>query len=466
VYEAGLPVMYLYLIYSGSTVAGWTPINQPCDSELDSPDEFSRATVKEAESSEKLIAKANKPSIDANKTATRKRPSRAKSTRQSLVKKQKTISVSNGPQQSSTAVSSSSRASPGPVKPGLISTSTLEKLEAFRFQVGPGSGAPYKDADYGPSVAYSRTSLNNDGLGSSIVASDSAIDIDGFDEFGMIDDEDLMHLEIPLGSNESDSEKLSSQSNAISQHKTTLNNLAENFHRPVQSCPGLDPFDDMENEFASLDDNDLLQLIDLTEGACHVRVENPTNQYTSQRGNIEAKGTTVSTSSNRTKSAMKSVKSRPPILRPPFPPPVQDRSPIHGVSAATNLRTCFRVGEALNSGVFALHNNKDIVIELYARVVSSHREDRGVRQHFVFADLFHDRPPFLNGEYDLWKGSTLWDYDSKRFLDPQDPTKQKLCRCVGRVKKVEKDLKFTVLNIWEASWDDVKHVKGIVCASR
>jgi hypothetical protein len=330
----------------------------------------------------------------------------------------------------------------------------LEKLKSFRLQVGPGgndsasSPKPIPEDCFQLPVYQDSDALYQDDHSDTGLASSRTISCPGsFDEFGMIDDEDLMHLEIPLLSNESDSSKLTSQSKQTAE--TTLK----------------DPFDDMEAEWASLDDNDLFQLIDLVEGACDGKSEHPINQYNSQQGNGEGNNSTISTSRNNTQSVMKSFKSRPPISRPPFPRLVRDRSPIHGVSATMNLRTCFRIGEALNSGVFAVNNNKDIIIELYARVVSSYREDGGYRQYFVFADLFHDRPPFLNGEYDLWNGSTLWEFDSQRFLGSQDPMKEKLCRCVGRVKKDERVFKFTVLNIWEASWDDVKHVKGIVCGS-
>lgn len=151
-----------------------------------------------------------------------------------------------------------------------------------------------------------------------------------------------------------------------------------------------------------------------------------------------------------------------PIVRPPFPVQVRDRSPIIGLSSKILLRTCFRVGEALNVGRHAVRNGKPTIIELYARVASSWREPDSVKQHFVFSDLFHDHPPFMNGVYELWKGVEPWDYESRRFLNPSE--QQRICRCIGKTKRDGKKWKFVMLNIWEATWDDVDYAKGIICA--
>ncbi|TKA80062.1 hypothetical protein B0A49_02502 [Cryomyces minteri] len=151
-----------------------------------------------------------------------------------------------------------------------------------------------------------------------------------------------------------------------------------------------------------------------------------------------------------------------PIVRPPFPTQVKDKSPIIGLSANTILRTCFRLGEAINVGRQAVRTGRDVVIELYARVVSSSREENSLKQHFVFADLFSERSPELSGVYDLWKGVELWDYDSSRFLQPGAGIR--MCRCIARMKRAESKWSLSILNIWEASWDDIAHVKGIICA--
>ncbi|KAL8850761.1 MAG: hypothetical protein Q9221_004329 [Calogaya cf. arnoldii] len=153
-----------------------------------------------------------------------------------------------------------------------------------------------------------------------------------------------------------------------------------------------------------------------------------------------------------------------PFIRPVFPDPIRDRSPVLGLSSRTFLRTCFRIGEALNAGSTALRTRKDVVIELYARVNYSERPDRSVKQHFHFADIFApEKPPFLKGTYGLWKGVGLWDLDSKVFLGEKG--KGKMARVVGRIGREEKTrgLEMTVLSIWEVDWEDVGICKGHYC---
>ncbi|KAL8994401.1 MAG: hypothetical protein Q9188_007077 [Gyalolechia gomerana] len=153
-----------------------------------------------------------------------------------------------------------------------------------------------------------------------------------------------------------------------------------------------------------------------------------------------------------------------PFIRSPFPNPIRDRSPVIGLGTRTLLRTCFRIGEALNAGSLALRTKQDTVIELYARVVYSERPPQSVKQRFQFSDIFSpDKPPFLKGTYGLWKGVELWDLDSKIFLGEKG--KGKMARVVGRMGREEKSkgLEMTVLSIWEAGWEDVGVVKGIVC---
>lgn len=158
-----------------------------------------------------------------------------------------------------------------------------------------------------------------------------------------------------------------------------------------------------------------------------------------------------------------------PFVRPPFPKPLRDRSPILGLSSRTYLRTCFRVGEALNAFSVASRSNVDAYIELYARVLWSRRE--GYKQFFRFGDLFNPaKPPFLNGVFGLWRSSELWDVDSKPFLSSgrdqmcAEGTKKK-CRVVGRLKRNEKlEVEMSVLSIWECTWGDVQVAKGVVCA--
>ena len=154
-----------------------------------------------------------------------------------------------------------------------------------------------------------------------------------------------------------------------------------------------------------------------------------------------------------------------PFARPAFPASIRDRSPILGLTSRIVLRTCFRIGEALNAAAAASRTNTEAIIELYARITYSEREAKGVAQHFQFADLYKsDSPPYLSGTYGLWKGSELWSHDSKAFLGPSG--KGKMARVIGKIKRdpVGTGCKMTILSIWEAEWEDVQWVKGIICA--
>ncbi|KAI4267989.1 MAG: hypothetical protein LQ337_008089 [Flavoplaca oasis] len=153
-----------------------------------------------------------------------------------------------------------------------------------------------------------------------------------------------------------------------------------------------------------------------------------------------------------------------PFIRPSFPEPIRDRSRVLGLSSRTVLRTCFRIGEALNAGSTALRTRKDAVVELYARVSSSERPAGSVKQYFQFADIFSsDKPPYLKGTYGLWKGVGIWDLDSKVFLGEKG--KGKMARVVGRIGREEttRGLEMTVLSVWEVDWEDVGICKGHYC---
>jgi hypothetical protein len=149
--------------------------------------------------------------------------------------------------------------------------------------------------------------------------------------------------------------------------------------------------------------------------------------------------------------------SRKPIVRSPFPTGVRDRSPIIGLTSNKLLRTCFRVGEAINQSCQAAKTGKNILIELYARILSSERDH--LQQRFTFHDLFHAKPPYIQATYAaaIWKGVELYEYDSSRLLQAGS-----MCRCMGTMKRNGKDWVMTVLNIWEATWEDVQWVEGII----
>ncbi|CAI6332208.1 unnamed protein product [Periconia digitata] len=150
---------------------------------------------------------------------------------------------------------------------------------------------------------------------------------------------------------------------------------------------------------------------------------------------------------------------RKPIVRSPFPSPVLNRSPVVGLSPGLLLRTCFRIGEAINQACHAAKNKQKVVFELYARIVSSQRDND--KQEFVFCDLFHEKLPHLRGTYSaaIWKHVDLYEYDSRRLL-----TEKRMCRCMGEIKRDGKEWVMIVFNIWQATWEDVEWVEGIVNA--
>lgn len=149
-----------------------------------------------------------------------------------------------------------------------------------------------------------------------------------------------------------------------------------------------------------------------------------------------------------------------PFVRRPFPKEAGlEDSPIQGLQNRTILRTVFRVGEAINAA--AAKKSRGVIVELYARVIRSSRAD--FRQHFLFADLFTDKPPYLEGTYGIWKGVRLWEEDADVFLG--DGNEGKLCRVVGTIKtKGSESPRLNVLSIWECTYEDVRLVKGIVCS--
>lgn len=149
--------------------------------------------------------------------------------------------------------------------------------------------------------------------------------------------------------------------------------------------------------------------------------------------------------------------ARKPIVRPPFPTAVRDRSPVIGMSSNAVLRCCFRIGEAISQSCHAAKADEHILIELYARILKSERDE--LQQRFTFCDLFHAKPPYIQATYAaaIWRTSQLFEYDSTRLMQ-----QGRICRCIGTMKRNGKEWVMTVLNIWEATWEDVQWVEGIV----
>ena len=152
-----------------------------------------------------------------------------------------------------------------------------------------------------------------------------------------------------------------------------------------------------------------------------------------------------------------------PFINPAVPSAVGERSPIAGVSSHPRVVTHFRLGQALNDA--AMRNKElrasDAIVELYARVLKSRRE--GSRQSFELADLFHyTRAPYLSADWVGWKGLPYFELDGAAFLE--EGASEKICRAIGRIEKNSGNgWRMCVLSIWEASWDDIDAVKGVVC---
>ncbi|KAI9702875.1 MAG: hypothetical protein M1836_008089 [Candelina mexicana] len=230
------------------------------------------------------------------------------------------------------------------------------------------------------------------------------------------------------------------------------------------------PQNEDDEDWAFFDENKVCELLHLAAAVpgCGASLSAHPEDWATQPQKIicsQPATTATSTSASHCGSFEWEMNGSPkPFVRPLFPKPIRDRSPVLGLSSRILLRTCFRVGEALNAGCAAARNSQDVIVELYARVNLSYREAKGWKQHFQFSDLYHDRPPFLNGIYEGWRGIGLWEYDSSLFLG--DEAKGRMCRCMGRIKRDEKTKTWilVVLNIWAAVWDDFAFVKGIVCA--
>ena len=152
---------------------------------------------------------------------------------------------------------------------------------------------------------------------------------------------------------------------------------------------------------------------------------------------------------------------RQPIQRASFPAEVSSHSPITGLSAESFLRTCFRIGEALNVGCNAVRRNQNVLLELFARVSSSRMapEESSPRQHFELVDLFHDNPPLMNAVFEL-SGKRVLDNDARDLLGA-DVASPSLCRCVGSMTRVDCKWVLAILSIRRVDWEEVEYVAGI-----
>ena len=176
-----------------------------------------------------------------------------------------------------------------------------------------------------------------------------------------------------------------------------------------------------------------------------------------------------------------------PFLRLNFPQPAPSQFTIPSLIPHRRIPTVFRIAEVHRLLATLSSNAPPQRIELYAAVACSRRALHANTQEFTFADLFFPhRPPYLCGTYTAWKLCELFNEDSAPFLGTAGESR--LCRAIVQVTKnslngnvcpdrpsplpmpgggkggwKEADaLDVEVLNIWEATWEDVEYVKGIV----
>lgn len=147
-----------------------------------------------------------------------------------------------------------------------------------------------------------------------------------------------------------------------------------------------------------------------------------------------------------------------PIVRQPFPKPTKDRSGVSGLTASIRLCVCFRVGEALNVGCQAVRTNQQLILELYARVKASWRDD--AKQFFTLSDLFRPgHPPFINAVLQLDQGVAQRG-DAARFLDDEED--EKMCRVLGAMRRMQgAKWEMVIQDIQETSMADTRYVAGI-----
>lgn len=156
-----------------------------------------------------------------------------------------------------------------------------------------------------------------------------------------------------------------------------------------------------------------------------------------------------------------------PFARPDFPATMRDRSPIIGLSAQTFLRVCFRVGEMFKEGGRCEALNHNAVIELFARVTFSSREVGTTKQHFQFADLWHDRPPYPTGLLANYKSSGLTETESRVFIGASGVGV--MARCLGTLKREKKSGSGWLLHICsirQADWEEIRWTRRIVSAGQ
>ncbi|KAK1989792.1 hypothetical protein LX36DRAFT_648799 [Colletotrichum falcatum] len=310
----------------------------------------------------------------------------------------------------------------------------------------PSNGAllAHQAPTYTPSQSHAITAkpfpyLDAETLNQAVQDEDNDTDHGTLDEYsiGHSDEEDMVML---LASADSSPSKLSASS--VAQNIDQVPRSTEGFDSKLRS-PSPDPSHD-ETSKAHFSEPDFLDEDidwDIITACAEDATSSPGTKMLVEAAAIQPS----------------SAPSSPtPIIRPPFPPKVRDRSVVGGLSSTTMMRTCFRIGELLNAHAKCAREKQDVVVELFARVKHSSRETTARVQHFQLRDLFTDRQPFLSGALRDWKLNSSHDHHSRSFLGPSG--ENKLCRCVCKlleVKGTSIGRSAIIMSIRETAWDEI-----------
>jgi hypothetical protein len=79
------------------------------------------------------------------------------------------------------------------------------------------------------------------------------------------------------------------------------------------------------------------------------------------------------------------------------PTKTQNPSTLVGQALLKPFKTFFNIEELLDAKAKMYRNQPEVVFELFARVVSSSRENFHKKQYFRFQSLLKDCPPHING---------------------------------------------------------------------
>ncbi|CUS06765.1 unnamed protein product [Tuber aestivum] len=155
--------------------------------------------------------------------------------------------------------------------------------------------------------------------------------------------------------------------------------------------------------------------------------------------------------------------NKEPIERPPFPAVVKERSPIHGLSADTTVKTCFHIRDAVEVATLVARGKfgGDVHVELFAKVLQNRAMGGGTRQRFQFCDILLVGPPFLPGEYVVPKAGRPWDTDLEVL------TGAAMVRVIGHMDKRNSagEWALKIEDIRGADWDDVDWARRVVCGN-